>query len=143
MKPLVCLCPHPTAYHDANCAVSNANNQESTLHLSSDPIHRLAINRSNTQLIPPPLQTPMNNGFTINSVQDLLPSTHFIQVSNSNTKNTSDSSSTLSTIVSQQPSFLNNIQLCSTMKTPSLDPGNVYQQPPPNISPGFPPNQSR
>lgn len=127
-SPLVCTCPNPTSYHVHNCAIFAPNNQESNMNSSSESMHRQPINRTNTQQTVSTPQTPANSTMSIHSNKEPMLTTTFMPFPNSNLMKTPDSSSSVTTIISQPPSFFNNTQIGPTIKTPSLDTDNIFQQ---------------
>jgi hypothetical protein len=134
IKSVVCTCPNPTSYHVHNCAIFTSNNQESNTNLLSETQHTTSINRTNTQRCVSASHVPTNSVNLLPSMKESMITTTFLPHSNSNFMNTLDSSSSVTTIISQTPSFLNNPQIGPTIKTPSFDTNNIFQQPSLNVS---------
>lgn len=145
LKSVVCTCPNPTSFHLPNCVISASNNQNSNTHLSPEPMNRPPMSRPNIQLIVPGTQIPTQGAFSTSSTIEPMISTAYGQFSNSNIMKIPDSSSGVPTIISQPPpppSFLNNVQLHSTIKSSSFDTGNIFQHPSLSISQITPNNQT-
>jgi len=143
LKSLVCSCPNPPSYHLHNCPISSSNNQESNTNISSESMNRPSINRTNAQRIVSTSQIPGNGAISIPPMKDPMITTTFLTPQNANFMKTFDSSSGVTTIISQPSSFLNNTQMGPTIKTSSLDTGNTFQHQPVNFSQVIINNQSK
>jgi len=142
-KSLVCTCPNPTSFHVHDCAIFTSNNQESNTNLSFEPQHTMPINRTNAQQPISASKIPMNSANLLPPMKEPMITTTFLPCSNSNFMNRLDSSSSVTTIISQPSSFLNNPQIGPTIKTPSMDTNNIFQQPSLNFSQVIINNQSK
>lgn len=129
LRSLICTCPNPTSFHALDCAIYSSSNQESNMNFSSDSMHRpLSMNRPNIQRLVPAPQTHINSTMSIPSTKESMITPNLMSFPNSHLMESIDPSSSVTTIISQPPSFLNNPSVCSTIKLPSMNATNNFQQ---------------
>jgi hypothetical protein len=116
IKSLICTCPNPTISHVRDCAIFASNNQESITNFSSELIHRLPIKQTNISRVASVPQTHINTAISIPSMREPMITTTLVPFPNPNLMKTIDSSSHITTTISQPPSFLNNTQISPTIK---------------------------
>ena len=131
-RSLICTCPNPTNSHDNNCPIFSVHTQELNMNFSSESMPRPPMNRTNIQRIVPTPPTHINNTMSLPSMKESMMATTVMPFTNSHLmKPQIDPLSSVTTIISHPPSFLNNT---STIRMPSMNDTNNFQQMPLNIS---------
>jgi hypothetical protein len=86
------------------------------------------MNRANIQRLVPAPPTHINSTMSIPSTKESMITPNLMSFPNSHLMESIDPSSSVTTIISQPPSFLNNPSVCSTIKLPSMNATNNFQQ---------------
>jgi hypothetical protein len=127
MKSLICTCSNPPNVHEHNCPVITLTKQQSNTILSHEPTYR----PTNDQQTVFAAQPRLNGTISISPMNKPMITTVSAPFHNPNLMKPSGPSASVTTIISQQQQqqqFPNYNQISPTIKMPSLDAGNNFQQ---------------
>ena len=128
MRSVICICSKPSNVHDYNCPVANLNRQQSNTILSNEPTYSPPGDQTSAQRTVFASQTHSDGALSTSSTNKSLLTSPLVPFSNPNPMKPSNPSSSVTTIISQQPQLNGYHSVTPTMIMPSLDTGNNCQQ---------------
>jgi hypothetical protein len=134
MKSLICSCSNPPNVHDLNCPVVNLTKQQPNITLSNEPTYRPSIDRTTAQRAVYAPQARSDGAISISSMNNPIMATNLLSFPNPNLMKSSGPTSSVTTIISQQPQFANYNPIAPIRTMPLLETDNNFQQQSSNFS---------